>query len=129
MGFRVQLKYSPDPKQAITLFIGDTAEDVAPLLEPSTDSLRFVGDLAEELAVAFRDGTPVKVIAISRGTKRTVTDVLDAPDMAALSACQTELAALPETPLPPWPIRSVLTLTPARLSKPWPSPRITAPVG
>jgi hypothetical protein len=101
MGFRVQLKYSPDPKQAITLVIGDTAQDVAPLLEPSTDSLRFVGDLAERLAVAFRNGTPVSVMAISRGTKRTVTDVLDAPDMAALSACQTELAALPDTPLPP----------------------------
>ncbi len=101
MGFRVQLKYSPDPKQAITLVIGDTAQDVAPLLEPSTDSLRFVGDLAERLAAAFRNGTPVKVVAISRGTKRTVTDVLDAPDMAALSACQTELAALPDTPLPP----------------------------
>lgn len=101
MGFRVQLKYSPDPKQAITLVIGDTAQDVAPLLEPSTDSLRFVGDLAERLAAAFRNGTPVKIVAISRGTKRTVTDVLDAPDMAALSACQTELAALPDTPLPP----------------------------
>lgn len=101
MGFRVQLKYSPDPKQAITLVIGDTAQDVAPLLEPSTDSLRFVGDLADRLAVAFRNGTPVTVMAISRGTKRTVTDVLDAPDMAALSACQTELAALPDTPLPP----------------------------
>jgi uncharacterized membrane protein YgcG len=101
MGFRVQLKYSPDPKHAITLVIGDTAQDVAPLLEPSTDSLRFVGDLAERLAAAFRDGTPVKVVAISRGTGRTITDKLDAPDMAVLSACQTELAALPDTPLPP----------------------------
>ncbi len=101
MGFRVQLKYSPDPKQPITLVIGDVAEDVAGLLEPSTDSLRFGDDLATQLAAAFRDGTPVKVVAISRGTGRTVTDVLDAPDMAALSACQTELAALPDTPLPP----------------------------
>jgi uncharacterized membrane protein YgcG len=101
MGFRVQLKYSPDPKQTIALVIGDVAEDVAGLLEPSTDSLRIGGDLATRLATAFRDGTTVKVVAISRGTARTVTDVLVAPDMAALSACKTELAGLAETPLPP----------------------------
>jgi hypothetical protein len=101
MGFRVQLKYSPDPKQGITLAIGGVTEDVAGLLEPSTDSLRIQGELAERLATAFREGTPVKVVAISRGTGRTVNDVLAAPDMAGLVACQTELAAMPETPLPP----------------------------
>ncbi len=101
MGFRVQLKYSPDPKRPIVLTIGDESQDVAGLLEPSTDSLRFEDDLADRLAAAFRDGTPVRVAAISRGTGRQVGDVLDAPDMAALESCQTELAALPGTPLPP----------------------------
>jgi hypothetical protein len=100
MGFRVQLKYSPNPKQPIVLTIGDESQDVAYLLEPSTDSLRFGGDLADRLAAAFRTGTPVRVAAISRGTGRQVGDVLVAPDMAALEACQTELAALPEAPLP-----------------------------
>ena len=40
-------------------------------------------------------------LATSRATGRQVSDALAAPDMAALTACQTELAALPEAPLPP----------------------------
>ena len=101
MGFRVQMKYSPAPGAGIILTIGDLAEDVAGLLEPSTDSLRIDGDLAARLAVAFRDGTPVRLVATSRATGRQVGDVLAAPDMAALTACQAELAALPEALLPP----------------------------
>ena len=101
MGFRVQLKYSPVPGAGIILRIGDLTEDVAGLLEPSTDSLRIGGDLAARLAAAFRDDTPVRLVATSRATGRQVSDALAAPDMAALTACQTELAALPEAPLPP----------------------------
>ena len=101
MGLRVQMKYAPAPQDGITLTIGTVAQDVALLLEPSTDSLRLDGALAAELATAFRDGTPVRLSAKSRATGRQVTDVLDAPDMAALDACQTGLAALPAAPLPP----------------------------
>ena len=101
MGFRVQLKYSPAPRAGITLFIGDASEEVAGLLEPSTDSLRFGGDLAVRLASAFRDGTPVRVVAQSRDTGRRVGDTLAPPDLGALEACQTELAGLPDAGLPP----------------------------
>lgn len=101
MGIRVQMKYSPAPDAEITLTIGTASEEVAMLLEPSTDSLRIGGDLATRLATAFRDGIAVQLETTSRATGRQVTDVLAAPDMAALTACQTELAALPEAPLPP----------------------------
>ena len=101
MGARVQMKYSPAPQAGIVLTIGTVAQEVAGLLEPSTDSLRLDGAVAARLATAFRDGTPVRLAAQSRATGRQVTDVLDAPDMVALDACQTGLASLPATPLPP----------------------------
>ena len=101
MGIRVQLKYSPVPGAGIRLTIGTASEEVAGLLEPSTDSLRISGDLATRLDAAFRDGTVVHLEATSRATGRQVVDVLAAPDMAALMACQGELANLPAEPLPP----------------------------
>ncbi len=101
MGARVQMKYSPAAQAGVVLTIGTETEDVAARLEPSTDSLHLDGAVADRLAAAFRAGTPVRLSAKSRATGRQVTDVLAAPDMAALDACQTELATLPATPLPP----------------------------
>jgi len=101
MGMRVQMKYSPEPGAGIMLTIGTGTEDVASLLEPSTDSLRLEGAVAARLMAAFRAGTPVRLAATSRATGRQVSDVLAAPDMAALDACQTDLSTGPATPLPP----------------------------
>ena len=106
MGLRVQMKYSPAPGAGILLTIGtgtegSGTEDVAGLLEPSTDSLRLNGAVAARLVAAFRAGLPVRLAATSRATGRRVSDVLAAPDMVALDACQTDLATAPAAPLPP----------------------------
>ncbi len=106
MGVRVQMKYSPAAQAGIVLMIGSgtdatATEDVAGLLEPSTDSLRLEGAVAARLVAAFRAGTPVRLAATSRATGRQVSDVLAAPDMVALDACQAELATAPAPVLPP----------------------------
>ena len=104
MGVRVQMKYSPAPDAGIMLTIGLATENVAGLLEPSTDSLRVEGAVAARLMAAFRAGTPVRLVATSRATGRQVSDVLAAPDMVALDACQTDLVAdLATGPVPPLP--------------------------
>jgi len=92
-GFRIQLKYSPVPGDAIFLTLGGTRLDVRDRMEASTDSLWISGDLALRLAAAFRAGERPVLEASSGDTARHVTDRLDVPDLAALEACQTGLAA------------------------------------
>lgn len=93
-GFRIQMKYSPVAEDAIFLTLGGSRIDIRDRMEASTDSLWIDGDLAAQLAAAFRAGERPKLEANSGDTGRHVTDRLDVPDMAALAACQTELAAL-----------------------------------
>ena len=93
-GFRVQLKFSPRPGAPIILRIGARALDVAQDLEGSTDSLWIEGDLARELAAAFRAGGTVRLESISRDTGHRVLDVIPAPDLAALDDCAATLDPL-----------------------------------
>lgn len=92
-GFRVQLKYSPVPGDAITLTLGGARSDIRDRLEASTDSLWIDGDLAARLAAAFRAGERPVIEANSGDTGRHVTDRLDVPDLAALQDCQAGLVA------------------------------------
>lgn len=89
---RVQLKFSPAPDAGIVLELPDGARDIATLLEPSGDSLLIAGDLAENLAAAFEKGARPTLRSVSKATGRTVTDRLDAPDLAALGGCAAQLA-------------------------------------
>lgn len=92
-GFRIQLKYSPKPGDPVLLTFGGTTYDVRNRLETSTDSLWISGSLAAQLAAAFAKGERPVLEANSGDTGRHVTDRLDVPDMAALTACQSVLAA------------------------------------
>lgn len=98
VAFRVQLKYSPDPRKPMTLVINDQPLDVADSLEVSTDSLLLTGSRAAALEDAFGLGQTVSLTATSNvaadGTGRQVTDTIIAPDMAGLSACLVTLAEL-----------------------------------
>ena len=98
---RVQMKYSPDPAVGIILTIGSEKLYVTEFLEPSTDSLRFKEALAARLVAAFRNGLRVQLVAHSRATGRAIKDVLEAPDMAALDACRSQMAVKTATALPP----------------------------
>ena len=92
IGFRVQLKFSPAPGTPILLTLDGVQRDVQTLLEPSTDSLWIDGAAAAALQAAFNAGARPMLQAISADTAHLVTDLLDAPDLAALSACQVILA-------------------------------------
>lgn len=92
-GFRIQLKYSPRPGDPVLLTFGGTTYDVRNRMEASTDSLWISGSLADQLAAAFAKGERPVLEANSGDTGRHVTDRLDVPDMAALTACQSALAA------------------------------------
>lgn len=101
VNLRVQMKYAPNPDVGIFLLVGADREDITGLLEPSSDSLRFIGDRANQLSTAFRKGIHVQLVAQSRATGRMVTDNLEAPDMAALDACRSHISISAETALPP----------------------------
>jgi len=90
-GFRVQMKYTPTLAAAISLRIGAQSFDLRSAVEPSTDSLWIAGDVATALDAAFRAGQPVNLVATSGDTARQVTDVLAAPDMAALDLCKSAM--------------------------------------
>jgi hypothetical protein len=92
-GFRVQLKYYVAPEAPLMLTLGGRRIDARPMLEPSGDSLWIAGAAAADLARAFAADDPVTVEARSAETGRRVTDLLPAPDLAALADC---LAQLPE---------------------------------
>lgn len=92
LAFRIQLKFSPDPGAALWLGLPGGARDIAGLLEQSGDSLLIAGDLARDLAAAFDAGARPTLRSLSRATGRTVTDRLDAPDLAALDDCTALLA-------------------------------------
>jgi hypothetical protein len=98
--FRIQMKFSPEPGAPILLDLPGGARDLATLLEPSGDSLLIEGALARDLAAAFAQGARPALRSLSHDTGRSVTDRLDAPDMAALAACaETQLAAIgPDAP-------------------------------
>lgn len=91
-GFRIQLKFSPAPGTPILLTIGGQVQDVQAALEPSTDSVWISGQTAAALQAAFAAGERPVLQSTSADTAHLVTDRLDAPDLAALAACQTELA-------------------------------------
>lgn len=90
--FRIQLKFSPRPGTPILLDLPGAPRDVADLLEPSGDSLLIEGQAARDMARAFADGARPVVRSLSRDTGSTVTDRLDAPDLAALADCADTLA-------------------------------------
>jgi hypothetical protein len=90
-GFRIQLKYSPTLAAPITLRIGAMSVDLRPMMEPSTDSLWVSGEVAMTLEAAFRAEQTAEVEATSGDTARKVTDVLAAPDMAALDLCKAAM--------------------------------------
>jgi hypothetical protein len=92
-GFRIQLKYSPGADTPIWLTMGGTRVDVSGAMEPSTDSLHLDGDLARRLEAAFAAGETVTLAAVSGDTRRTVTDTLPEPGLAALTDCRAVLAA------------------------------------
>ena len=94
-GFRIQLKYSPAPGTPILLTLDGQQTDLQSLLEPSTDSLWIDGPQAAALQAAFSAGERPLLRATSADTAHLVTDYLDAPDLAALAACQATLSAPP----------------------------------
>ena len=63
------------------------------MLEPSGDSLWIEGELAQALHAAFAAGERPVLQTTSVDTDHLVTDHLDTPDLAALTSCQTALAA------------------------------------
>jgi hypothetical protein len=91
-GFRVQLKYSPAPGTPILLTLDGRQMDLQDQLEPSADSLWIDGDTATALQAAFSAGERPMLVSTSADTAHLVTDHLDAPDLAALAACQIALA-------------------------------------
>lgn len=91
--FRIQLKFSPKPGAPLTLELPDGARDISALIEASTDSVLIEGALADDLAAAFGAGARTVLRSLSRDTGRTVTDHIDAPDLAALDDCTRSLAA------------------------------------
>jgi uncharacterized membrane protein YgcG len=92
--FRIQLKYSPDPAEPITMEIDDRTLDLAGALEASSDSLLLTGDAAELLAEALHRGETPALRATSGATGRQIIDRLIAPDMAGLDACLVTLDEL-----------------------------------
>jgi len=107
-GFRIQLKYNLAPGTPAMLATGGQEWDVAAALEPSGDSLWLTGAAAAALAAAFRDGTAATLSARSRDTGRQVSDLLPAPDLAALADCAAGLA---DAPLPAMPVTSEIRLS------------------
>ncbi|MGF6860260.1 hypothetical protein ABIE69_000818 [Rhodobacteraceae bacterium MBR-64] len=93
VSFRIQLKFSPRPGAPIMLEMAGVARDIGALLEPSGDSLLIAGALADDLAAAFDAGARPVLRSLSRDTGHTVTDHIDAPDLAALAACADTLVA------------------------------------
>jgi uncharacterized membrane protein YgcG len=94
VAFRVQLKYSPDPAEPITMEIDGRTLDLASVLEASSDSLWLTGDAAEVLAEALRRGDTPALRATSGDTGRQITDRITSPDMAGLDACLVTLDEL-----------------------------------
>jgi hypothetical protein len=92
-GFRIQLKYSPEPGAPIWLAMGGARVDVSGAMEASTDSLYLEGDVARQLEAAFAAGQAVTLAAVSETTGRSVTDTLPEPGLAALTECRAILAA------------------------------------
>jgi hypothetical protein len=101
VGFRLQLKYSPDLGAPIFLSLDGRQVDIRGMLEPSTDSLWIDGPLAAELEAAFASGATPHLVAHSRDTGRTVTDRVEMPDLAALDSCRAALGTPEGKPLPP----------------------------
>lgn len=97
--FRIQLKYSPKPGEPITLTIGETVEDVTAFLEPSGDSLRFTApEMVSALRATLEAGDGFTVTAVSRDTRRRVTDRVDTMAFETYDACRREQAEHPTDP-------------------------------
>lgn len=94
VGFRIQLKYSPDPAEPISLNIGGQIHNLAASLEASSDSLWLTGSDAEMLAEALRRGDIPQLSARSSDSGHLVIDQITAPDMAGMDACRVTLDAL-----------------------------------
>lgn len=92
--FRIQLKYSPDPAQPISLNIASQTLDLTMSLEPSGDSLWLTGADAQALANAFRQGDIPKLYGTSRDSGRRIIDQITAPDMTGLDTCRITLDEL-----------------------------------
>ena len=97
--YRLQMKYPLDRTAAITLHADGRTMDLRALLEPSGDSLHLTGEAAARLSAAFAAGGQPVVEAWSADTGHHVTDRLDAPDAAALSACVAALPTAPPAPI------------------------------
>ena len=94
IGFRIQMKYSPDAAQPISLDVAGQTLDLATSLEPSSDSLWLTGTDARILAEALRRGDIPKLSATSGESGRRITDQITAPDMAGMDACRITLDEL-----------------------------------
>lgn len=92
--FRIQLKYSPDPAQPISLDVAGQTLDLAASLEPSSDSLWLSGSDATMLADALQRGEIPHLSATSRDSGHLVVDQITAPDMIGMEACRITLDAL-----------------------------------
>jgi len=95
---RVQLKYAPDPAEAIEVRLDGRTVDLADALEPSGDSLVLTGERARLVTEAFRRGSGATLHATSAATGRAVVDRVRAPDMAGLDACVAMLDEMPDRP-------------------------------
>jgi hypothetical protein len=97
--YRLQMKYPLDRAEPVTLKADGQEIDLRPMLEPSGDSLHLTGEAAARLATAFAAGGQPTLEAWSADTGHRVTDRLETPDVAALSACVAELPAAAPAPI------------------------------
>ena len=111
--YRIQLKYPLDRARAVTLRLDGQALDLRPLLEPSGDSLHLTGAAATRLSASFAAGGQAVIEGWSTDTGHRVSDRLEAPDAAALSACVAALPAAPPAPIVTNEVRVVFAGTPA----------------
>jgi hypothetical protein len=97
--YRLQMKYPLDRAEPVTLRADGQEIDLRPMLEPSGDSLNLTGEAAARLAAAFAAGGQPTLEAWSADTGHRVTDRLETPDVAALSACVVDLPTAAQAPI------------------------------
>lgn len=97
--YRLQMKYPVDRDRAVILRVDGQDIDLRAMLEASGDSLHLTGEAAARLSAAFAAGAGPEIEAWSADTGHRVTDRLEAPDAAALSACAAALPAAPPAPM------------------------------
>lgn len=95
--YRLQMKYPLDRSRPVIMTLDGATLDLAPMLEPSGDSLRLTGSAAAALTAAFAAGAQPALTGFSDDTGHLVSDTLDPPDVTALSDCAASIGTLPAT--------------------------------